>query len=669
MGAVVGGLYASGLPPERIREIVLSTDWNDMFTDRPDRERIPFRRKQFDHLPLFEFEFGLGRTGLVLPSGLIAGQKLDFLLKVLTLHTADVDSFDDLCIPYRAVATDLATGRMVVLDKGDLATAIRASMSVPGAFSPMTIDGIDLVDGGIARNLPVDVARDWGAVRVIAVDISTPVRPQGEEISALGVISRTLNMLMEQNMDVSRRSLGRGDILIRPDLGDMGPGDFDRVAEAVNRGREAVLALGEELQPFTAGARFERMLENRRDLREARDTDIVLSGIDVQGLERVDPQRVTSRLQVQTGEALDLNFLGGDLIRIYEMGDFEQVRFDLTPGDDGHLLTIQASEKSWGPWFVRFGLELESDLAGAGEFAALAELTRVGVNRLGGEWRTLLAIGEENLLTTELYQPLNSKGRWFVSPRFISSREREDLFNEDGSVSRYVVDSFQGRLDIGYQFGRFGEIRAGASRGRLHTDLDIGGVLERASRVDTGGYRSALILDQLDSANFPRRGFLLQSDLFLSRQDLGADHTYNQLFTELVDGGTWGRNTLVTSVSYGSDLGSTLPPYAEFSLGGFLNLSGIPPESLRGQTSALVMFALFRQIGSLPAGLGRGIYVGGSLEAGNAWPAGVKPAWDELRPAGALFLGADSVFGPFFVGYGRSDAGDGSFYLFLGRPF
>lgn len=670
MGAVVGGLYASGLSPARIREIMESADWDDLFTDRPPRERIPFRRKQFDHLPLFEFEFGLTGKGLSLPSGLIAGQKLDFLLKAVLLHTAQVERFDDLPVPYRAVATDLATGRMVVLDHGDLATALRASMAVPGAFSPIRIDAADLVDGGISRNLPVDVARGWGAVRVIAVDISNPVRPQEDDLSALGVISRSMNMLMEQNMEISRQSIGPADFFIIPDLGDMGPGDFDRVQEAADSGREAMLAARDRLAPFTVQEEPFLAWQTRKANRLSPGEKFpVLDELIISGLQRVDAGRVTSRLRTRTGESLDLNVLGRDLVRIYEMGEFEKVEFDLDPGPDRNVLRIQAIEKSWGPNFVRFGLELEADFRGAGEFAALAELNRVGMNRLGGEWRTLLAIGEENRLLTEFYQPLHRKGRWFVSPRFLGSRERKDLFNEDGSVSRFLVDSFQGRLDLGYQFGRYGEFRSGISRGRLNTDLDTGGVLVNASRVNTGGWRASLTLDQLDSANFPRHGISLQSDLFLSRDRLGADQEYDQLATRLVDAGSWGRTSLAGVVSYGSDLGTSLPPYAEFTLGGFLRLSGLPPDSLRGQTSALALVSLYRQIGRMPAGVGRGIYFGGSVEAGNAWPAGVRPAWDDLRPAGALFLGVDSSFGPMFLGYGRSDTGAGSFYLFLGRPF
>ena len=670
MGAVIGGLYASGMSPQRIREVTVSTDWEDLFTDRPARERIPFRRKQFDNLPIFEFEFGLNRSGLTLPTGLIAGQKLDFLLKALLLNTTVVESFDDLPVPYRAVATDLATGGMVVLERGNLATALRASMSVPGAFSPIRIDGLDLVDGGIARNLPVDVARDWGAVRVLAVDISNPVRPQEEDISALGVVSRTMNMLMEQNMDISRQSIGPADFYIKPDLGDMGPGDFDRVAEAIEQGKAAVLAEQERLRPFVVSAgEFESYLEERERRLTQRESSPVLDDLVIEGIQRVDAGRVTSRLKTKAGERLDLNVLRRDLARVYEMGEFERVEFDLDPGPYGNLLRIHATEKTWGPNFVRFGLELEADFRGSGEFAALAELNRVGMNRLGGEWRALLAIGEENRLLTEFYQPLNRKGRWFVSPGFIASREREDLFNEDGSVSRFLVDSFEGRMELGYQFGRYGELRSGISRGRLNTDLDIGGVLENASRVNTGGFRAAITLDQLDSANFPRHGFFLQSELFLSRDGLGAEQEYDQLSTVLVDAGSWGRNSVVSVLSFGSDLGTMLPPYGEFTLGGFLNLSGLPPESLRGQTSALARMVVYRQVGRLPSGLGRGIYVGGSLEAGNAWPVGVKPAWGDLRPAGALFFGVDSVFGPFFLGYGRSDTGNGSLYLFLGRPF
>ncbi len=670
MGAVVGGLYASGMSPAEIRSELLSLDWAFLFNDHPPRTSVPFRRKEFDHLPLFEFEFGLNRSGLVFPSGLIAGQKVDFLLKGLTIRTTAVDSFDRLPIRYRAVATALSDGRMVVLDHGSLASAMRASMSVPGALSPVAIDGEFLVDGGISRNLPVDVARSLGATRVIAVDISTPVSPRKNTDSAFEVVSRTINMLMEQNMERQRRSIGKNDILIRPDLGEENRSDFQHVRAIADQGKRVVLAEEENLARFSVSAERYQAWKQGVQLREEEETrQRIPAEVVVGGLVRIDPRRVMSRVRTRPGRPLDLELLRHDLIRVYELGNLERVGFHMEPGPEGDRLVLEVVERSWGPNFVRFGLELQADFRGEGGFAALGEWTRVNLNRLGGEWRTLVKVGEENQVFTEFYQPLDWRGRWFVAPTVRWNREREDLFNGDGTISRFLVDSFQGGLDLGLQFSRYGEIRAGVMRGRLFTDLDNGGVLTNASRQDIAGYTGRLTLDQLDSASFPRKGYFLRSALFLSRRSLGAELEYEKLETVAVVGHSFGRNTVMARARYGSNLGSDLPSYDEYSLGGFLNLSGLPPASLRGQTSALAQLFLYRKILEMPQGIGRGVYLGGSLEAGNAWGPGVSSSWSDLRPAGALFLGVDTVFGPIFFGYGRADSGDGSFYLFLGRPF
>ncbi len=670
MGAIIGGLYASGMTPAEIRTELLSADWSDLFNDRPARETIPFRRKQNDHLPLFEFEFGVNRSGLVFPSGLIAGQKLDFLLKTLTIHTTGVESFDQLPIRFRAVATSLVDGRMVVLDHGSLADALRASMSVPGVLSPIEIEGEFLVDGGIARNLPVDVARTLGADRVIAVDISTPVDPRRRPESALDVVSRTTNMLMEQNMEIQRRSIGEGDILIRPELPGVGRSDFQRAGEVADLGRQAVLNLKEELAAFQVGSEpYEAWRSSKRDRARAGERPLHPEVVLVEGLNRIDPRRVLSRVHTRPGKTVDLDLLRQDLSRVFELGDFERVDFRMEQGAEGDRLILEALEKSWGPNFVRFGLELQADFRGEGEFAALAEWTKFGMNRLGGEWRTLLAIGEENRLFTEFYQPLDWNGRWFVVPALQWSREREDLFNQDGTISRFLVDSFRGGIDVGFQFSRYGELRAGVMRGRLSTDLDTGGVLETAGRQDIGGYTARLTLDQLDNANFPRHGYFFRSDLFLSRDSLGADQAYEKLFTTVALAISSGRNTVIGRLAYGANLGSSLPSYDEFTLGGFLNLSGLSPDSLRGQTMAMAQLFLYRRIMEMPQPLGRGVYLGGSLEAGNVWQSDVTPSLGDLRPAAALYVGADTVFGPIFFGYGRADSGEGSFYLFLGRPF
>src|SRR5687768_4033652 len=159
MGAVVGGMYASGMPVPDIEKLLSSVNWEDAFRDRPPREELGFRRKQDDREFLVRYALGLTDKGFVLPRGLVQGQKLEQVLRTASLPVASVQDFDSLPIPFRAVATDLETGEAAILDSGDLVTAMRASMSAPGVFAPAERDGRMLVDGGLVENLPVEIAR------------------------------------------------------------------------------------------------------------------------------------------------------------------------------------------------------------------------------------------------------------------------------------------------------------------------------------------------------------------------------------------------------------------------------------------------------------------------------------------------------------------------------
>src|SRR5580693_1329575 len=179
MGAIVGGLYASGMTAREIDATMRSLDWQEAFRDAPPRRDLAFRRKQDDRNFLVRLPLGLKHGQILLPKGFIQGQKLQETLRQLTLQFNDSTDFDRLPTAFRAVATDLESGAAVLLDKGDLAIAMRASISAPGVFAPVDYQGRLLVDGGLAENLPVNVARDMNADVLIVSDVSFPLQDRG----------------------------------------------------------------------------------------------------------------------------------------------------------------------------------------------------------------------------------------------------------------------------------------------------------------------------------------------------------------------------------------------------------------------------------------------------------------------------------------------------------
>ena len=179
MGALVGGGYASGIPAKDLETFVTTIDWKKVVGSQGRRDLEPIEQKRDGVTYSNDFEFGITPDGIVLPGGLVNTSNIEDLLRSYVATARLTDQFDKLPIPYRAVATDMVTGSMVVLDKGDLATAMRASMAIPGAFAPVLMDDKILNDGGLVRNIPIDVARDLCADQVIVVNlVELPIDPE-----------------------------------------------------------------------------------------------------------------------------------------------------------------------------------------------------------------------------------------------------------------------------------------------------------------------------------------------------------------------------------------------------------------------------------------------------------------------------------------------------------
>ena len=249
MGAVVGGLYASGMSAAQIEATMRSVNWQEAFRDAPPRRDLNFRRKQDDRNFLVRLPLGVKHYHVLLPKGFIQGQTLQETLRQLTLPFSNTTNFDELPTPFRAVATDLVTGDAVLLEKGDLSIAMRASISAPGVFAPVEYQGRLLVDGGIAENLPIDVARAMHADILIVSDVSFPLQPRDKLDTALSISNQMLAIMVRKNADHQKASLGPDDILIEPSLGTSPPTDFTIAASTILQGEAAARGLAPRLLP------------------------------------------------------------------------------------------------------------------------------------------------------------------------------------------------------------------------------------------------------------------------------------------------------------------------------------------------------------------------------------------------------------------------------------
>jgi NTE family protein len=673
MGSIIGGLYASGMSPDQMQIEIGAIDWIDVFDDAPSRKNLSFRRKQDDNAALFDFEVGVGKSGFKLPAGFIAGSKLNFILRKLTMPAATIQDFDDLPIPFRSVAGDLSTGDAVVIDSGELTLALRASMAIPGVFTPVEWNGHTLVDGGIVRNLPVDIMRAIGPDIIIAVDVGTQPKElvEGEEKSAFGVAKQTVSLMSKRPNQEQRDMLTERDFLMIPDLSMVTTMDFVKLDTAIEQGIAVTEPFRERLAELSVSdTEWERYLKRHRTSIEEASAAITIDEVEVKGLERLHPRIVQRRIRTQPGGTLDLEALKDDLERINEIGEFDQVGFQIVPDGDRNRLEINAHEKSWGPNFLRMGLKLESNLEGEGDFGVLLNLRKAPINGRGGELQSIIEIGDRDAIAAELFQPVHYSGFMFVAPQVFYERDQDEFFLPNDELSVLDIERVGARFDVGVQFRNWGEIRLGVQSTQVDVE-ELSGTLGRSGSVDANGWVAEAALDRLDNKFFPRSGASGFIKAELAREDLDSDDQFDRFEARITQAWSIKKSTLLGSVRLGGDADDDrdLPAYADFRLGGFFNLSGIERDRLAGDLFSFGGVAYYWQVRQLPDLFGGGVYVGATLEHGNVWEDEDDVGFDDAINAGSIFVGAETILGPLYVSYGRAEGGREAWYLLLGNIF
>lgn len=665
MGAIVGGMYASGYDSEQIVAALDGINWRDTFRDDPSREDLPMRRKEDDLRFVAAVELGLKDGRIAFPRGAIQGQKLQLILRRLLLSVIGVDEFDALPIPFRAIATDIGRGEKVVFARGDLALAIRASMSVPGAIAPMRIDGRLLVDGGITDNLPIDAARDMGATRIIAVDVSAVLAPDDKLNSPFAIANQMLTALMRRQTDAQIATLGADDLLIRPDLGDLGSADFDQAQRGVAIGEAAAEAALPQLRRYAVDAERYAAFQARHRTRPF-DAPLI-AFLDVQRNRSRTAGYVDHRLSPLVGQPFDVRRTEHEIGRAFGEGSYERITYTLERrGDETGLLVVPV-DKGWGPNFLRAGLRLSDDFAGRNGYQLTGEANFTGLNQHGGEWRNRVELGRITGLHSELRQPFGSAGQFHVSPYFDYSAFNFPLrFGGHVDVAQYRLRNTTAAFELGYspsphwQFGATLEYIHSSAQLKIGTDIP-------GIRNDLGGLQLRLTHDSLDSGGFPSRG---------TRLDLSHDYLPHQLssgdtanLTRLRWDHAWSPTRsdhllfgLRGNLAHGgADFVAAYSP-----LGGLGNLSGYTEYELFARQTLLARTVYYHRLTDASALFSVPVYLGGSLEAGGLWNEPGQVRLGDMAFAGSLFLGMDTPLGPMFLGYGHAQGSHNAFYLTFG---
>jgi NTE family protein len=666
-GAIIGGLYASGMSPKFLEHVLKNPRVQREMADNRPRSELPYRVKQRRARYLVSVEFGYKNGTFHFPEGLVRGHSARELLNSLTLWTRPSNDFGKLPIPFRAVATDIETGKAVVLDHGNLAQVMRASMAVPGFYSPVRLQGHLLADGGLVRNLPVGVAEKMGADIIIAVDVSTPLANAESLNSVLGVSVQVVNLLTRENVKTSIAKLDSDDVVIRPKLDGVDSRDFDKMGEAIYAGRQAALAAAPALKQWAVTrAEYQKYLDRQRHMVPL-PNEIAL--VRIKGNNHVPAALIRSQIRSQVGQPFKLHVLKQDVRRLYALGQFERVdtRVVHRNGREGIVFSVQ--EKPWTPNYAELGLHLVDDFEGDSFYDLRFGFRKPAVNRLGGEWDSELQVGRTRRVYTALYQPIGYGSPYFIEPSFEYRNHAFYKFSDITRTAEYNTRTIGVAVAAGRELGNVGQVRVGFKAGNVDVTPHVGDADLAEAHADFVGYTFSLGLSTLDNYNFPSSGFYVNFSGFLPRYGLGGDLNYDKVRLTAGKAFQFGDNNFLVNTTMGTSFGTRIPFYNQFTLGGFLSLSGLRQNELRGNQVFAARLIYYNRVSHLPGVLGGGIYIGGSLEAGNVWQDQGHNYFSGLRYGASVFVGADTAIGALYLGAGLSQSNQAALYLYLGRPF
>jgi len=663
MGSIVGGLYSAGRSPDELEQVIKSIDWDDIFSDRPPRRNLSMRRKQDDTVFSINKSLGIKEGKVQGPTGVIQGQKFGVLLREITAPVGHITDFDRFRIPFRAVAADIATGEQVVISHGSLATAMRASMAVPGAFASVEFEGHQLVDGGIANNLPVSVVRDMGADIVIAVDISTPLYKADEIKSAISIVLQLSGFLTRSNTEAQIKSLKTRDVLIVPNLGPIESGSFSRASEAIPLGAEATVKLAERLQGLSLSEKaYEQYLAGRREPpREPPVIDVV----KIDNNSRMADEVIQSRLNVKTGQPLDLAALQESIDGLYGLDVFESITYNIAQKDGKKELDVVLREKRWGPRYLQFGLRFSTD-TDTNSLGMVLGYTVTPINRLNGEWRSILRLGDDRGVVTELYQPVAVDSPYFVNPRLFTDSRPFYFRDGDRIIGQTRVERIGIELAAGRELANWGQFRFGARWFTGETRIIVGPPDVKSSSFDGAEIFAGARFDTMDDPNFPRSGAYATLDWTGSRDAIGADASFDQAQFDFVAAKTGGLNTLQFGVRYFTTFSGEAPPQNRFRTGGLFAMPGFSDNQLSGQQLVLLRAGYLRRLEKIQT---LKSYLGATLQYGNVFERENDIKFGDLLAAGSIYFGAETPIGPAYIGVGYADTGSVTYYFTVGTRF
>jgi NTE family protein len=668
MGGLIGAIYAMGMSPDEMSELLHSIKWNEILSSGPSYKQLSFRRKEDQRFFQTGIELGL-RKGVSLPAGLSTDHYIGLLFDRLTLPYSGIANFDELPIPYRCVATDFLKAQQVVLKDGPLSLAMRATMSIPGVFNPVIREERVLVDGGLLNNIPTDVMRELNPDVVIAVDVGTALGDLQSISSLPGILSQSVGVML---IERDRRNLRLADLIIAPELGNHSILDFSTIADLIEIGYRAAAQKAAVLKKFAVeDSEWQDYLRQRSA--KKRHAVPLPNELEISGISINAGNRLRTQLLRDTGLPLEVKKLETALTRVTGQGRYRSLGYTIVPAwsnPETKVLLIHVNEKQHAPPTLNFGFELDGSDVDEINFTVGGRLTVYDFWREGTEWRTDIKLGFGNIFASEYFVPIGRKG-FFTAPFVGYKRERRDLFTGAERVAEYQLERSGGGIDFGY-LGRNSELRVGVEAGHIAANVRAGDprALPTADGT-TSQFRIRWTYDGQDSATIPRSGVRLAGE---GRWYFKFPNTPNNFAQAEIKLSAFhpvsSRGSLLLVGSGGTSFAQRDVETQQYILGGPFRLGAYNRDEFRGNQYLLLSTGYLHQVYQLSPIIGGKIYTGGWFDFGGAF-GGNFANNDGNRYRGAISAGIvmDTILGPFSLIGSYGEGGRGKIYFAIGKFF
>lgn len=686
MGSYVAGMYAMGYSAEEVERTTLAIDWNKGYQDKVGRNELSLRKKQQNEQYQLRTDIGVNGNTTQLPDGFFQGQSMASLLRFATSNLPVQKSFNDLPIPYRAVATDMETVTPFVLEHGSLAKAMQASMSIPGALKPVEWEGHILADGGSVNNMPVDVAKAMGADIVIAVDISARLRTKEELKSGLAMIDQLTTYMTQVGTEKQKALMGPKDILLIPEFGGMGIADFALMPDGIKDGEEVARRAAGQLDGLSLSKADYAAYRNQKLSRRAERSGqpaYFIDKVELVNNSRLSDETMIATLKVRPDKVQTNESLEAGIRRLYALESFDRITYQVEERNGENVLVVDASEKNWGPGYLNFQLGFSDDFQSDSNYNVGMSYTLTNVNDLGAEWLTEASLGTAKHVKTDFYTPLESSQTFYGEASLGYDKTQRRLFvspDEAGFLPVNFVESeysfFSADASLGWNRQPWSRVSIGLN-GKIG-NIELQNFKDATVDATAWGPYVRFEHDTLDSRYFPYEG--VQWDVRagytrVSTDDgTGLDGDKNSsgisYHLSLIKPWSWDRHSINLLLEGGGLDTDEVIPLDIQDLGGLFRLSGYQRYELSGRYSLFGGLRYIYRVADNDFGALRApLYLGSSVERGGVWNKGEDISLESSILAGSVYVGIESFLGPIFLGYGMAEGGNDVIYLQLGSTF